>query len=244
MSRRGWDTFKKNLDIYLTIILSVIVSFLDLAGIVDEKAINTSILWVLAAIAVSLLRERWLREEMISKLLFPERTWPDLEGEMAIRLRQASKVKFVGVGPLGIVRRHKDELERILRRERGKVFFIVVDPESEAMKLVMQGRPENYNDGVLFLEEICKLFGAFIESGRLQIKLINYIPSNIMALIDDDQENGIIFATQYSFNQVDPYRPSRLIARRERLWYSFFQREFESLWSAGKYYKCSGSDMS
>jgi len=241
MNWKAWNQLWENYDVYLGLAISILGAFLTLFDLVPEKIVSVSILGLLSIIAITILRERHLREEMRKDIvlrLSSERSWYDLQVEMEDRLMNASKIRFLGISPLGLLRKYRRSLEDVLKKG-GEIWFIVVDPDSAAMELIRQGRPENFNDGRLFLEEICQLFGNYIQQNYLKIKLINYIPNAIVTMIDEDNENGIIFATLYSFKQVDPYRPSRLITRREGLLYSFFQSEFYLLWdSTEKYHKC------
>jgi hypothetical protein len=230
----------KNSDIYLGIFISLVVGLFGIFGVVDLKIVTAAILLTLSLIASSILHERWLREELLLKI-FQQATWDDNEKEMKTRLAQATKVKFIAVSPIRILKRYKKELTRILQRKGGEIYFVVVNPkEGEAINLIKKGRPENYDDAGRFLDEICSSFCEYIKTGRLKVKLIDYIPSHIVSMIDEHKQDGVVFVTVYSFDQVDPYRPSMAITRREGLTYSFFKEEFKSLCEKeGTDYVCS-----
>lgn len=94
------------------------------------------------------------------------------------------------------------------------------------MELIAKGRKENQIDGEIFINEICEYFSNFLKKGKLKVKLMNYIPSHILTIIDE----RIIFATVYSFKRVDPQRPSEMLtAQNDR--FLFFLKEFDDLWN-------------
>ncbi len=225
----------KNIDLYVGISISLVMSLLGIFGVTSLSIVTAVILLMLFLITVNILRERWFREELLSKL-FPQVTWSNIESDMVTKLRRAHTLRFIGISPLRIIRKYEIELLDILCRKGGEICFIVVNPKNRAMNSIRKGRPENFSDGILFLKEVCRLFAAYIKSGHLKIKLIDYVPSHIMTLTDDGGQNGTIFTTVYSFRQVDPHRPSQIITRREGLSYSYFQQEFESLWDSGESY--------
>jgi lipoate synthase len=101
------------------------------------------------------------------------------------------------------------------------------------MAVIRKGRPENYDHSVHFLEDIRNKFSDYTAKGHLKVKLIDYVPSHIVTIIDDHKVDGVMFTTVYSFNQADPHRPSEIITYRKEKQFSFFLQEFNSLWDMG-----------
>ncbi len=233
MFHRIWRDLKtgKNILNYLTIVFSVVVFILTVLSVdVAPSIISACILAILSLLAVHLLQDRWVREQFVAEL-FPEQTWDKIEPTMSERLKLATKVKFLAIGPLSIIRRYESILKRILDKKDSEIKFIIVAPDSNTMAVVRKGRPENYDHSVRFLEGIRDSFSDY--AGNLKVRLVDYVPSHVVTIIDDHRIDGVIFTTVYSFNQVDPYRPSEIITYGKEKQFSFFLQEFNSLWDMG-----------
>lgn len=236
-----------NLSLYIGIGLSLVVAAGSIFGL-NVKYVIPSALLVMGLILENLLRERWNREAFLANL-FPPTSWGDCEKEFRERLASACKVSFLAVSPYYLLKDYENELLDILSNEHGQVRFLVVDPTEKAMDLIEVGRPENKNDGVLFQQCMSALFPATpvsVPSGsvpaqqlqpiahtsptKFTCKQYNYIPSCIITLIDDEEADGIIFVTIYSYKQGDPARPAMKLTRADGAWYTFFQKEFADLW--------------
>jgi hypothetical protein len=87
----------------------------------------------------------------------------------------------------------------------------------------------------LFLEHtVPVLLNASGPGDHIQVRLTNVMPSCLLALIDEDRPDGVIYVTILSANQARDVRPSMCVRRREAALYQFFRSEFEHIWNDAK----------
>lgn len=241
----------RNIFIYITILLCIAAA---VGSLLASHFANGVLMMVLGLLLGHILEERWSRNDFESRMN-QHTTWDDLRQGFLDRLGHAKTVSFLAVSPLDILRTYEKELRRIIDYKGGRVQFLVVDPYESAMQLIAVGRPENKTDGEIFLNEIAKLKSFLQVAGdglnkssreqatesladpQVEVRVLctkyNYVPSCILTLIDDEENDGAIFVTVYSYKQSDPARPSLRLTRADGVWYTFFQREFKDLWGPG-----------
>jgi len=244
---RAWEEIKKgkNMMLYITFLISVLATLLSFLGTIWPSKvewipnltnfIDTVILAVLALFAVDFLNERRLREKFKEEW-FPQYSWINIESRMAERLKSARKIKLIAISPLHFIRGYEEILKGILDHEHAEIKIILVNPDetkTQAINLIARGRHINFTHGKQVLDDICTKFENYIKKGRLEVKLINYIPSHIVTILDEERNDGIMYATIYSFGQEDPSRPCSIITREDGKKYDFFLREFKLLWGQG-----------
>jgi hypothetical protein len=70
---------------------------------------------------------------------------------------------------------------------------------------------------------------------QIQVRVINAVPSLLLALIDTDSLNdGVIYATMLSWGQSGDLRPSIRLTRKDGALFQFFGNEFQSLWDSAQ----------
>jgi hypothetical protein len=225
---------RRNLELHfasLGIPVSLFLAGLSIAHIDYSKYASAIIIWFIGLLAASILVDRWNRDEFQARL--SKTAWKDNEDDFKNRIGRATEVSILAVSPHYFLRQYKSELERILALRDGKVRFLFIGKDEKAMELIKLGREENIEHSRLFIEEAKQLRpdpsgGA---KSSLMVKSLNYVPSCIITMIDDGKTDGAIFATTYSFNQIEN-RPSLMLTRGERAWYAFYQQEFENLWDS------------
>jgi hypothetical protein len=214
---------------YLTIAVAVVVSVLGFLEVASPALVSSAVLFALSPILWGMVEEQWYRKEMKERSANVGK-WSDKENQMRQRLMRASKVYFLGVSPIRILQSLGAELNYVLGRENAEIRFLAVNPSGHAMDLIEHGRPENRDDGIQFRKLACGDYKTFIDCGKFQIREMNYIPSHILTIIDADAQDGLMFATPYSFKQTDPNRPSFTVEPSQKLRWDFFKQEFKSLW--------------
>lgn len=237
MLRRIWDELGsgKNVDAYVGIVVAVIVLLLDLFGLVSPNVVEKVLLLLLSLIAFGRIADRWFIEDLRDKLLQPEFTvWEDFKNDVTNRLRNAKRLRVLGVAPLGFVREHKEQLLDICGR--GDICICFVDPNSTAMTLICHQRPEQKYDAEALITEIGQLritLGA--NAKRLEVRLFNYVPPYVITVIDDNKEEAV-FATVNNVKKVGSQRMTLSATNRNSRLLSYFTDEFEALWNMGQAY--------
>lgn len=220
-----------HLSLYATIGLCFAVFIAASLGWAPPRIITAITLLALFELCASTLRQRW-DWDALKAAASQDLTWLDLESQMVAHLRTATTVSFLAVSLLDLLNHHWQEITQILSRKRGRVRFLLVDPESEAMGIIKKSRPEQLDDGQKFLERVHGLCRNQAFRGSLSVRKMNYIPSHIVTAIDEQLPSGTIYVTVYSYAMTDPVRPSRCVRPDRGQEYRFFCKEFASLWDA------------
>jgi hypothetical protein len=221
----------QNLDLHfvtLSVPVALMFGFLSIRGVDYSKYVPATILWFIGFLATGILADRRVREDF--QLRASRIVWRDNETDFKARIQAAQEISVLAVSPYNFLNTYRDDLERVLQRDGGKVRFMFVNADESAMQLIKPGRPVNDSHSREFFIEVKKLASKSTK-GALEVKSINYIPSCIMTMIDDCKNEGAIFVTTYSFKQVDT-RPSSFLTRCQGGWYNFYQKEFNTLWDA------------
>lgn len=240
---RVWSDFKKKRNLELAFasflglgsavaifVLSIVSNFLP-----PDKALLyavAALLAMMSCLAAGILNSRWLQEDgqnLLSKFF-----WRHFQDDVKTRLGSARTVCILGVSPLGFLRDNREELQNILSVYGGKVHFLYVKQDSDAMNLIRFGRRENVKDSEELFKEIEKYLKPSATrnpNAELIVKSINFVPSSIITLIDDETNKAVIFATVYSFKQTGK-RLAQPITYRDQDKFEFFRQEFKDLWES------------
>ncbi|MBN2396723.1 MAG: hypothetical protein JXC36_09750 [Candidatus Atribacteria bacterium] len=232
---------RKNIGTYITVITTCILVFLSYITLVDEwliKKLGTFYLFkfcliLLSGVFFKFVIENHERDKFI-KNLFPKRLWSDIKSDFENRFKYSRKAKFIAVAPIILVKENEDSIKSMLDYKEGQVVFIVINPnQSNAVKLIESGRIDNKGDGQKFLKFIYDNFLEYINNHKLKVYLVDYIPSHIVSIFDDDKLDGEMFATIYSYKQYAS-RPAKKISKNDLVEFNFFMREFSDLSSISR----------
>lgn len=241
--QRAWSDAKKfrNLDLSIAVVLGLFFAVtVPILGILSsflapDKALLLAVavlLGMMSLLAAGILNSRWLQEE--GQSLLSKFCWRHFHDDVKTRLRSAKKVCILGVSPLGFLRDYQEELQNILSVQGGKVHFLYVKQDSDAMNLIRLGREENVKDSEQLLKEITRILKPKAlqnSKSELVVKSINFVPSSIITLIDDETNKGVIFATVYSFKQTSN-RLAQPITNKDQDKFVFYKQEFKDLWES------------
>ncbi|MFH1674686.1 MAG: hypothetical protein ABIF87_14860 [Pseudomonadota bacterium] len=218
-----------NIYDWFVLIFSGVTIALTFFDIISIKYINLAILTVLTLLSIHFLLEHYQREKF-EKMLSTESTWNDIDNKFYDDIQDAKNIKILGISPIGVFQRYEDKIKSILARHNGKIELICLDPDGDAIKLVGKVHQYNERDAGDLCNFLKKYFKEYLENKKLEVTLIDYVPSCILSIID----NRLIYATIYSCDQLDPKRPAEIVTSKERKKFSFFLKEFERLGKIGK----------
>ncbi len=222
-----------NIYDWFVLTFSGVVIALTFFNIINIKYINSTILAVLTLLSIHFLLEHNQREKlekMLEKMLSTESTWYDIKDKFYDDIQDAKNLKILGISPIGVFQKYKNEIISILTQHDGKIELIFLDPDGDAIKLVGKVHEHNERDAGNLRDFLKKDFKKYLQNGKFKVTLIDYVPSCILSIIN----NRLIYATIYSGDQLDPKRPAEIVTSKERIKFSFFLKEFEKLGSIGK----------
>jgi hypothetical protein len=161
---------------------------------------------------------------------------PTENEDLASVLRDCSEVSLLGMSFSGVLRRSRGHLTELVRKG-GKLRLMVVNPMSDACRLIMKNSrvrdtESNIRNALDYAREIAKRTQDE-RRGSFEVRLLDWIPSCGMILADPKKESGHVRVTIYP-----PYLPSPtsdrvhfvLVKNRDKKWYDLYVKQFEQLW--------------
>ncbi len=252
--RRVGDDLRRghNVELYVTVTLSLCIALLSVFAIVDIKIVSATTLAVLALLAVSGLATRHQSEEAGRRLdqlaanlsgdvpadRFLKTRMPALDDEIAA----AADIRLVGVTLTRTVRDLLPVLDRRLRRG-ACVRVLVIDGDSPARtEAVARSRgadsPDFYQHRLAStIDLLGVLASATQDESALQLRLLQYVPTFGMCLIDPAETYGRIHVEIYQHETIEQNPSFSLQADRDSHWYQLFARQFETLWDSAQPYR-------
>lgn len=241
----------RNLEVYLTLVVALVLLILDVFDIVSTEAIAAGTLATLALLAYSLLtnREQMRRltdastttrtiiEQMVSgkpradRFFWKERK--SLESDLA-------RARFVGITGITLSRTVRDYLHIFENRLQSGAHmqFVVIDPSSLAPRQVILRSKGGVGDSFYAdlvrttVARLCILAELEDPPGGLELGLLPYAPSFGLFVIDPDEPHGRIIVEVYQHRSLAFNPTFELDAQSDARWYAFFREQFDLLWES------------
>lgn len=233
----------ENIDLYFFVFAALALAVLNGLGLASGTLIESVTLALLGLLAVYSLGIRDRLSSISDKLsgtrnLICEEFPSDLKDTVII----GSKELFiVGITLNRTITTYYSQLERKLI-DGQKVNILVVEPNSEAIRLIPQRvyRPitdQRLSDKVLdTLTLICSLHS--LAPDRLEVRTINFpIPFGCFAS-DLELNGGSIYLEYYSYKTTKDLPCVVISARTDPNWYNMYKTEILNLWNAGHEWNC------
>jgi hypothetical protein len=256
-SRPAWFTyaFGHNLEIYLTAALSLVLGLLGIFDLVDTRVVTAATLGTLALLAISNLGSRHQIDELRTSVRSLAATVGDTmradvaaDRYLAVKapplddeLRAADDIGLVGVTLSRTVRELAGTLERRLRAG-ATLRVVVIDPDSAApldavARTLGITSPDLYRPRIAATIEILNhLASRSGGAGRIEVRLLPFVPAFGMYLIDPREWDGRVFVELYQHRSLEPNPCFALRSERDRHWYTFFVNQFDVLWDSARPY--------
>jgi hypothetical protein len=239
----------RNLDLYVVVGLALVIAVLGVVGAVDSNVLASCTLAVLALMATSALMSRHQVDDLTAALdrvvanesgnvaadRFLTERIPALDGEIAT----ATDIGFVGVT---LTRTMRDALPVLDRRLRAgaRVRILVIDTDSSAnAESVARSRkadtPDFYRNRVSSTIDLLRVLATTGSSeASLQVRLLPFVPTFGMCLVDGGDSHGRIYVEMYQHRSLESHPAFSLRADRDGRWYTLFAGQFETMWSSGR----------
>jgi hypothetical protein len=251
--RRFGDDLRRghNIELYVTVTLSLCIALLSVFGVVDIKAVSATTLAVLALLAASGLATRHQSEEAGRRLeqlaaslsgdvpadQFLKTRMPPLDEDIAA----ASDIRLVGVTLARTIRELLPALDRRLRRG-ASVRVLIIDADSPARTEAI-ARSRSTDTPEFWPHRLASTIGllgiltsAAPEEAALQLRVLPYVPTFGMCLIDPAETYGRIHVEVYQHQTIEQNPSFSLRAGRDSHWYQLFAQQFETLWESARPY--------
>ncbi len=238
-----------NVELYLTVTLSLCIALLSVFSFVGIKVVGAATLAVLALLAASGLATRHQSEEVSRHL---DQLAADVSGEVPadrfLKMRMpaldadiaaAADIRLVGVTLTRTVRDLLPILDRRLRKG-ASICVLIIDGDSPARtEAVARSRgadsPDFYQHRLAStIDLLGVLASAAPNETALQLRVLPYVPTFGMCLIDPTEAYGRIHVEIYQHQTIEQNPSFRLRADRNSPWYQLFAQQFETPWDSAR----------
>lgn len=235
----------QNLDVYITIVLSVTVALLGITGVTDINVIVAAVLATLALVSGSLLVNRQENEKLQAALFKIENSGSLAEkflkeglsdSQFVELIRNSNKVFFWGTSLSTLIPILKDELEKNLQLNL-EARFLLLKPGGNAVNTAAfrsyRNLDKNYINTSIktSLAHLSQLLTR-VPNGHLQCRVVDYLAPYVIMGFDPNLPTGQIFVVLDTFRVPISTRPYfQLTLRSDKHWFTFFREQFESVWS-------------
>ena len=243
--RKIWDDIRtgQNLDIYVTVILSVVIAIFGVTGKATQEIIFSAILATLALISSGLLVSRHQNEET-HKLISTINNSTSLSesffvGEDSISeiiqiIGKSRKAYFWGTTLTTHIPILEDELKKGI--ENGlEVRFLLIKPEGVALKMAaFRGKDLNEKDLESDLRRNLTRLSAInakAPQGKFECRVVDYLAPYTMYIFDMGLSSGMMLVRISTLRTSNTMRPTFRLTQKEDLkWFEFHVEQFETAW--------------
>ena len=238
--KRIWADIKngENVDLYITIVVSIVLVILNLFGISSVNYVSTATLAILALIAISILQSRNQMQKFVEKVITANdgtlsEKFPD---DMYLNIENAKEVWFVGVSMLSNFQEHYQLIERKIA-SGDNIKVLLVDPDSPACKMAAI-RDVIVNNAY----EQSRIKAALRYMSTLKRKNPKKVEIRV---IDDPLEFEVIYANSnlirrtmyirhFGFKTPPGSEPKLVVRSQNAKWLNYFILHFENMWKESK----------
>jgi hypothetical protein len=112
--------------------------------------------------------------------------------------------------------------------------IIMIDPDSLSAQLASEIglNPTGYKDRMqMAITSLKQLAGQPTNTGRLELRLINFLPPFSLLIKDGKRSYGWMSVELYGYRVSARERPSfELTSSTDELWFKFYLKQFEDMW--------------
>jgi Domain of unknown function (DUF5919) len=260
--RRAWSDLAlgHNIEIYVTAMASIALGLLSVFNVAAPEVIAAATLGTLALLAVSGLGSRHQLDDMhdtmrslTASVNMAVHADVPVDRFLAVKapaldehLRAADDIRLVGVTLSRTVRDLVGVLDRRLRAGAA-LRIVIIDPDSSApveavARTLGVTSPAYYRPRV---ESTMDILGALASlpgtAGRIEVRLLPFVPTFGMYLIDPATPDGLVYVEMYQHRSLEPNPCFGLRAERDGRWYRFFVNQFDTLWDSARPVALPGS---
>ena len=248
----------QNLDIYVTITLSIVVGILGVFGIVNQTIISGAVLATLALVSAIMLQNRRENDSLQNAILqirnTSELSEPFLQHEFfsySVQnqlLSTTHKVFFWGFTFERMIPHVRNTLERRLQSGL-EVRFLIIKPNSSAVKMAAFRSPyQDENRINIMLGTIVSDLNIIAQKAtppaKLEVRVTDYLPAWTIMAFDPHLPNGQMFVSLLTFRTPGENRPSfKLNSTKDSEWFHIFTEQFEALWKEAEAVSLSESKV-
>ena len=239
----------ENIDLYVTASSAVIVTVLNVLGLVSASRLAALNVAILALITFTILGNRHSLAEVANKLSgltaqpgFLEEFPPDF----ASRLEEAKDVWLTGTHHGSALTAYYHLLETKVRRG-DTLKILLLDPNGSACSMAAMRFPGK----VTAAQEKMRIRSSLdtlldlqaIAPDRVQVRVIDFLVEYTAFLLDPTTQRGTVYLERYTFKISGGSRkPKFIYTRRDGRWFEHLVTEVTNLWESATPWKPSPAE--
>ena len=238
---RLWQDIRQgeNIDLFISIIVSLVLVVLELFVDVPETVITPLLLTILALLSITNLGNRYRIETLIEKVKPGTETlltrFPD--NLLYHDMDKAKELMLIGVDLNTVLKSNYARLERKLANG-ASVKVMLVNPDSAAceMAAMLHYEPMTADEKRNSIFRSLRLLEQLKQKprGRLEIRTARYLPAIGAIITDLNTHDGAIYLWHYAFKAPDTSRLKLILHHQDGLWYENFRGEVIAIWESGE----------
>lgn len=224
----------ENIDLYITVIVALSLTLLNVLGLASQATIAPMTLAVLGLIAVNSLVNRHRIDEALNVVRTNSGTFfRDFPEGWQLQLEQSKETWIVGANLSRTVVTYFSLFEQKVKRG-DSINFLLIAPDGNAFKYSgMRRRESGYEEQNLAL--IRASLKSLAELKRMaptkvSIRVIDYPLSFGCFALDPNTASGSLYMSYYPFKTSGGSVPKVILTSRDHEWYEHFKSEMHDLW--------------
>lgn len=235
---------KKNIDIYLTFLLAIVVAILSFFQVTNQSIISGAVLATLALVSYSLLVNRREDTALRKVLSNPVRLFiPRSDVKQLIDLiPQSTRIWAWGTTFSTHIPLIEGQLRQAIITSNLNVRFLLIKPNSGAVKMATfrAGYLDDSKLNTTLVQNLSTLedLRKEVTSKKLDFKVADYLGPYTIYIFDPHLESGQIHLHLSTFRGKDIFdRPTFVFTREESTrWFDYFVEQYERIWSEAELY--------
>lgn len=223
----------EHIKTYLTILASLLISFLGFTKIATPEQLNSSILAILTVILFSLLQNRKSESSPARvEKIFSKYAPNEFQGSVP----QASKVIIWAVSLSKTMSSWEAEFSKALKRG-AELEFLLVKQESSALKMAAltlspQTSEDEENQKLRSsLKRLAQIAHSQDKLHRVVVRELDYLPPWGVLAINPDSNSGFMQVSLRTYETETTERLSfKLSAKKDGYWFKFVKNRYDLAW--------------
>jgi len=235
-----WADIKRgeNLDLIVVGILAIVIAVLDLLDFTPPEVVSSLTLATLGVLAFGFLVTRWLIRDTVREAdrANAVRFLSQADDSLQRAIRTADEIWMLGLILRGTT---FDHFHRFVgKAERGGTIRAMICDPSRVDLDIIEKRFSRGGTAELFASSydwiVCqyaRIRGAAEKGEKIQLKMLDFVPSVSMYVFPNGDEGGVAFVEVYCYKSRAGSIPKFKVSERENpQWYQHFVSQFEAMW--------------
>ncbi|WP_327584479.1 hypothetical protein OHA25_53310 [Nonomuraea sp. NBC_00507] len=232
----------KNLEIYLTALIALVVGVLGVFSVVNPQVVSAAILATLALVAVNALGPRHQVADLEARVAELNRlVEAKLAGDAFLttvrqgldeRVARAADIRFAGVTLSRTIRAHVEQLRKGLARG-ASVQVLLIDPKGAVPEEAAR-RSTIPEQSDVFEHRVKSTIYLLRDLEGVEVRFLPFVPAFGLVLLDAGEDDGVIHVELGTHSAPGRDPVFTLTPRRDHFWYEHFKAEFDRMWEVSR----------